>query len=304
MHICTCLNKHLNSHLALLGAQIVYALNYSIAKGLMPQFISPTVLVFYRIVGAMFLFYALSLFLPKEKVSKSDLKKMLWLSLFGVVINQFFFIYGLSITTPINSSVIMISNPIMVFVFTLIVLKEKLTIYKILGLLLAITGCYIILSYKGNFEIGSDTIKGDLMTLINATSWAIFVVLAKPLMVKYHTVTVMKWLFLFGAIFYIPFGLNETINTNYLIFTPKAIFALCFVVIATTFLAYLLNLYGLKKLSPNVVSMYIYLQPFLASTFAIIIGEDKLTLTKIVSGIIIICGLYLVNLKTKQIKHD
>lgn len=304
MHICINLKNQLNGHLALFGAQIVYALNYSIAKGLMPQFISPIALVFYRIVGAFTLFYILSLFLPKEKIETKDLKKLVILSIFGVVINQLFFIYGLSLTTPINSSVIMISNPIIVFVFTLIVLKEKLTWNKITGLILAIIGCYIILRYRGNFEIGSETITGDLMTLINATSWAIFVVLAKPIMVKYNTVTVMKWIFLFGSILILPIGLLDTLHTNYLAFTPKAIFALCFVVVATTFLAYLLNLYGLKKLSPNVVSMYIYLQPFLASTFAILIGEDKLTTTKLASGVIIICGLYLVNLKTKQKTHD
>lgn len=304
MHICINLKNQLNGHLALFGAQIVYALNYSIAKGLMPQFISPIALVFYRIVGAFTLFYILSLFLPKEKIETNDLKKLVILSIFGVVINQLFFIYGLSLTTPINSSVIMISNPIIVFVFTLIVLKEKLTWNKITGLILAIIGCYIILRYRGNFEIGSETITGDLMTLINATSWAIFVVLAKPIMVKYNTVTVMKWIFLFGSILILPIGLLDTLHTNYLAFTPKAIFALCFVVVATTFLAYLLNLYGLKKLSPNVVSMYIYLQPFLASTFAILIGEDKLTTTKLASGVIIICGLYLVNLKTKQKTHD
>lgn len=293
------LNKQLNGHLALLGAQVVYALNYSIAKGLMPQFISPLALVFFRITGACLLFFLLSAMMPKEKVSLEDIKKMIWLSLFGVVINQVFFIYGLSLTTPINSSVIMISNPIMVFVFTLIVLKERITIFKISGLILAISGCYIILRYRGNFELGSETISGDLMTLINATSWAIFVVLAKPLMMKYNTVTVMKWMFLFGTIYILPIGLYDTIHTNYTAMTSKAIFAICFVVVATTFLAYLLNLYGLKKLSPNVVSMYIYLQPFLASTFAILIGEDKLTLTKVVSGLIIICGLYLVNLKPK-----
>ncbi len=304
MHICINLKNQLNGHLALFGAQIVYALNYSIAKGLMPQFISPIALVFYRIIGAFTLFYILSLFLPKEKIETKDLKKLVILSIFGVVINQLFFIYGLSLTTPINSSVIMISNPIIVFVFTLIVLKEKLTWNKITGLILAIIGCYIILRYRGNFEIGSETITGDLMTLINATSWAIFVVLAKPIMVKYNTVTVMKWIFLFGSILILPIGLLDTLHTNYLAFTPKAIFALCFVVVATTFLAYLLNLYGLKKLSPNVVSMYIYLQPFLASTFAILIGEDKLTTTKLASGVIIICGLYLVNLKTKQKTHD
>lgn len=287
-------------HIALFAAQIVYALNYSIAKGLMPGFIGPFALVFLRILGACLLFWFLSMFVKTQKVEKADMIKMLWLSLFGVVINQVFFIWGLSLTHPINSAIIMVSNPIIVFIFTLIILKERITILKVSGLSLAIIGAMILLLFKGNFSFGSETKTGDLMTLINSTSWAIFVVMVKPLMQKYNTVTVMRWMFLFGSIYIIPIGLNQTLETNWAAFTGHAIFATCFVVIATTFFAYLLNIYGLQALSANTVSMYIYLQPFLATIFAIIMGEDKLTPIKIFSGILIICGLYLVNKKTGQ----
>ncbi len=229
---------------------------------------------------------------------------MALLALFGVVINQVFFIYGLSITTPINSSIIMISNPIMVFIFTLFILKERITVLKVAGLTLAIAGAIMILRYRGNFEVGSDTIAGDLMTLINSASWAIFVVMVKPIMMKYNTATAMRWLFLFGSIYILPIGLPETLHTNWEAFTGHAVFALLFVVIATTFFAYFLNIYGLQALSPNTVSAYIYLQPFLASLFAIIMGEDKLTPTKLLSGILIILGLYMINKKTKKSQDD
>jgi drug/metabolite transporter (DMT)-like permease len=114
----------------------------------------------------------------------------------------------------------------------------------------------------------------------------------------------MRWMFLFGSIYIMPVGLSDMLHTNWQLFTPHAIFATCFVVIATTFFAYLLNIYGLQSLSPSTVSMYIYLQPFLASIFAIFMGEDKLTTIKIISGILIICGLYLVNKKTKKLNYD
>lgn len=225
---------------------------------------------------------------------------MAWLALFGVVINQIFFIYGLSITTPINSSIIMISNPIMVFIFTLFLLKERITLVKLSGLLMAITGAILILHYKGNFEVGSDTIAGDVMTLINSASWAIFIVMVKPVMQKYNTVTAMRWMFLFGSIYMIPVGLSYAGETNWNHFTQEAFYALGFVIIATTFFAYLLNIYGLETLSANTVSAYIYLQPFLASLIAILLGKDNLTPTKVFSGILIILGLYLVNKKTKK----
>jgi drug/metabolite transporter (DMT)-like permease len=291
------LSNTLKGHIALLVAQIIYALNYSIAKGLMPDFLSPVAVVFLRITGAAFLFWLVSLFLKTQKIEKQDLKKIALLAIFGTLLNQIFFIYGLSLSTPINSSIIMISNPIMVFVFTLIILKERITSLKICGLILAITGSIIILSYKGNFELGSETMLGDIMTLINSISWAIFMVMVKPLMMKYNTVSVMRWLFLFGSFYILPIGLNDVIDTNWLGFTTHATFAILFVIIATTFFAYFLNVYGLQSLSTNTVSAYIYMQPFLASLFAIILGNDVLTATKIFSGGLIILGLYLINKK-------
>ncbi|MFO0436726.1 MAG: EamA family transporter, partial [Sphingobacteriaceae bacterium] len=96
------LSKTNLGHIALLLAQVIYAMNYSIAKDLMPTYLQPLALVVMRILGAAVLFWLVSLFAKKEKVAKEDLKKLLWLSLFGIVINQVFFIWGLSLTTPIN----------------------------------------------------------------------------------------------------------------------------------------------------------------------------------------------------------
>lgn len=265
----------------------------------MPVHIGPLALVLLRIAGAGILFWVLAFFTKKEELHKGDLKKMAILALFGVFINQVFFIYGLSLTKPINSAIIMISNPIMVIVFTLIVLKERITILKISGLLLGLIGAVTLLLFKGNFEFGSETITGDLLTLINATSWAVFVVMAKPYMQKYQTVTVMKWIFLFGFIYMLPVGLNDMIKTDYMSWDTSIVWGIAFVVVATTFLAYLLNTYALKDLSPSVVSMYIYAQPFLATLFAVFLGKDTLTPTKILSAVFIIVGVYLVSAKPK-----
>jgi drug/metabolite transporter (DMT)-like permease len=292
------LNPATKGHIALLAAQIIYALNYSIAKDLMPHFMQPMSIVFYRILGAAVLFWLLTLVTGRQKVSRQDLLKMSWLAVFGVVVNQIFFICGLNYTTPINSSIIMISNPVLVFMFSLLVLRERITGIQVSGLVLAITGAMTLLAFRGNFQMGSDTVTGDLMTLINSTSWAIFIVSAKPIMVKYNTVTAMSWIFLFGSLYMLPVGAIAGVQTDFSHFTTDAWFALIFIVVATTFLAYLMNLYGLQMLSANTVSAYIYLQPFLATFFAILLGKDIVTPTKIFSGILIISGLYLVNRKS------
>ena len=190
------------AHISLFLAQVIYALNYSIAKDVMPVYIKPFALVMLRILGAFVLFWVLSFFLKPEKVEKADLKKIALLAIFGVVVNQAFFIYGLSLTKPINSAIIMISNPIAVMLFTIFMFKEKITVLKLTGLGLGIAGALTLLLFRGSFSFGSETIVGDMMTLVNSLSWGVFVVMAKPYMIKYHTVTVMKWVFLFGLIYF------------------------------------------------------------------------------------------------------
>lgn len=290
----------LKAHISLFAAQVIYALNYSIAKDLMPNFMGPGGLVLLRVLGACALFWSVSLFLPSEKVQKGDMVKFMLLAVFGVACNQLCFIFGLNLTYPINSAIIMTSNPIVVTVFTLIVLKESVTIYKVGGILLGIAGALTLMLMSGKqFGFGNETAMGDLLTLINSTSWAVFVVMAKPYMQKYQTVTVMKWIFFFGMFLVAPFGWNDLAVTDFAAFTPHAWFALFFVVVATTFLAYLLNTYALKALSPSTVSAYIYMQPFLATFFALLFGKDSLTLYKIIAGSLIIAGVYLAGKKPK-----
>jgi drug/metabolite transporter (DMT)-like permease len=297
------MNSNLKAHISLFTAQVIYALNYSIAKDLMPTYIKPLGLVMMRITGALLLFWVLSFFSKKESLQKGDLKKMMLLALFGVAVNQAFFIYGLSLTKPINSAIIMVSNPIAVMLFTIIVFKEKFTALKLTGLAFGVIGALALLLFKahGQFAIGSDTITGDLMTLVNSLSWASFVVMAKPYMQKYQTVTVMKWIFLFGFIYMCPFGMPDLISVSWNSLSSQTIFAMAFVVVATTFLVYLLNTYALKALSSSVVSMYIYLQPFLATVIAIYLGKDELTPLKIVSAMLIISGVYLASRKKKEL---
>lgn len=298
------MNRKSLAHLSLFAAQVIYALNYSIAKYAMPAYVKPFALVLLRVIGALILFWVSSIFIKKEKVAGADLKKFALLAVFGVAMNQLCFLYGLNLTTPVNSAIIMISNPIVVIVFTLWVFKEKVTIYKVSGLGLGILGAVILLLFRGNFTLGSETFAGDFITLINSFSWAIFVVMAKPYMMKYNTITVMKWLFFFGLFLVFPFGFSELREINWASFTTKIWFSVGFIVIATTFLAYLFNTWALKELSSSVVSSYIYYQPFLATFFAILFGTDSLSIIKIIAAVCIIAGVYFVSYQPSKKKLE
>ncbi|HWY38764.1 MAG TPA: DMT family transporter, partial [Bacteroidia bacterium] len=168
----------LKAHLSLFAAQVIYALNYSIAKDLMPHYVGPGALVLLRVMGAGLLFWTVSFFTPAQKLEKNHYIKLILLAIFGVACNQLCFIFGLNLTHPINSAIIMTSNPIVVTIFTLVILKERITIAKAGGIALGISGALALLLAGGKgFSIDKTTAIGDTLTLINSCSWAVFVVM-------------------------------------------------------------------------------------------------------------------------------
>jgi len=122
-------------------------------------------------------------------------------------------------------------------------------------------------------------------------------------MKKYNTFTIVKWVFTFGFIYVLPFGFNEFKAIEWATMPSRVYWDIAFVVIATTFFAYVLNTYALRALSPSIVSIYIYLQPFLATLFAIYLyHNDTLDLRKITAAVLIIFGVYLVSMPFKKSK--
>ena len=268
------MSKKYLAHAAILGANIIYGLNYSIAKDVMPEFILPFGFIFCRVLGALGLFWLFGILRKTEKVERKDILKLAVCGLFGVAANQLMFFYGLNLTTPINAAIIMTCNPILVLVISAFILKEKITSKKILGIALGLIGASTIILSKNEINLNSEGLIGDLFILLNATSYAIYLVLVKPLMQKYSPLTVVKYVFLFGFLYVLPFGTEQFFAIEWTAFTPAIWWAFAFVVIGTTFFAYLFNIFGLKTLSPSVVSTYIYSQPLIASVVAILLAKD------------------------------
>ncbi len=295
------MNKTIQAHLALLTANIIYGANYSIMKEVMPAYIQPFAFVLMRVGSALFLFWIVSSLFVKEKIDKSDFPRIALLGFFGVALNQLLFLKGLSLTSPINASIIMVSNPIIVLLAAAVVLNEKISLSKIAGITLGIAGALLLLLFNKTFSLGSETIAGDILILINSASWAIYIILVKPLLKKYNTFTIVKWVFLFGFIYVLPFGFSEFKQINWTAMPSNIWWDILFVVLASTFFAYILNTYALRALSPAVVSIYIYLQPFLAALIAVFYyHNDELDIRKIISGGLIIAGVYLVSQPFKK----
>lgn len=290
------------AHLSLLGANIIYGLNYSIAKAVMPDYIKPFALVSIRSISAAALFWLTSLFMPKEPVNRKDLIYLFLCSFFGVVINQTLFLVGLNMTTPINSSIILSTNPIFAFVFAALILKEKITFLKGTGLAIGLSGVLLLILQNGVPDLGSNTFLGDIFSMVNTISWAFYTVVIKRMLEKYHPVTVMKWTFLFGMMTNIPVGYSQWSTTDWSAITLTAWLQIGFVIVGATYLGYLLIIFGLRRLSPTIVSTYTYSQPIIAAYLATLMGQDHIDLVMIISALLIFGGVFVVSFQKKEAK--
>jgi drug/metabolite transporter (DMT)-like permease len=293
--------KNVNAHLALLFVNVLYGASHVLAKGVMPQFLSPNVFILFRVLGATLLFWLVISINGREKIAKSDFARLIACGLFGVAINQLFFFHGLNLSSAFNSGIIMALNPIMVAILSFFLLKERVTLLRTFGIALGATGA-ILLTLKGATEKG-DSSLGDLFLFINSLSYAIYLVIVKPLMQRYKPITVITWVFTFGLGFVILFPptLPQFIATNYSGFTSEIILKIGYVIVGVTFLTYLLTMFGLKYLSPTVSSSYIYTQPVTVILFAWLFAilnwsEDytgTITIEKIGYMLIIFTGVYI-----------
>lgn len=299
--------KDLKAHFALFFVNVLYGASHILAKGIMPTYISPNVFILFRVVGASILFWLLYISLGREKVDRKDFGLLALCGLFGVALNQLFFFHGLNLSSAFNSGIIMAMNPIMVGILAFFLLKEIPSMYRVLGILMGATGA-ILLTFQGATQYG-DSALGDLFLVINALSYAVYLVIAKPLMSKYKPLTVITWVFSFGLLYVLafPYTLIDLSSTQFEQISSEAWGKIAYVVVGVTFLTYLLSMYGLKYLSPTVSAAYIYFQPALvilfAFTFAAIEWADDytgtITLEKIAYMLIVFAGVYLSSVKRK-----
>ena len=295
------------AHLALLGANIIYGANYIIAKGIMPHKIGPTAFVFIRLTDCAFLFWMIKWLFVKEKVAKKDFLMLALCGLFGGAINQLLFFHGVNLTSPIDASIINTTAPLIVLVFSYLILQERITLNKLLGITLGGVGAIFLILY-GNKAVGTSSFLGNLFVLLNACSYGLYLVLAKTLMKKYHAITLASWVFLFGFLYVFPFGISEFLNTNFEAFTLNTYLTIGYVVLFTTFFAYLFNIYALNHLAPSVTSSYVYLQPgvsfiivsILAHVFMQEAYAQDINAVKIASCFLVAAGVYIISKQQTQ----
>ena len=291
------MKKHIGAHLAVFGANVIFGINYVVAKGIMPDYLLPRPIIFLRVAGAAVIFWFVSLMFPKEKVAKKDLMSMAVCAIFGVAVNQILFFEGLNLTTPINASIIMVTIPIMVMVFAHFIIGDKINSNKLVGIVFGFIGAVYLILQGGSISAGSNTTLGNFFTFLNAASYALFLVLVKPLLKKYAALTVMKWVFSFGFLIILPFTLPLVIESDFTAIPVHIWLSILYVVLFTTVLAYFLNNVSLKTITPTMNSAYIYAQPLIATIIALWASKDRLTYVEVLAAFFIFTGVYFVNFR-------
>jgi drug/metabolite transporter (DMT)-like permease len=287
-------------NLALIGATIVsiiYGITFTIAKDVMPKYIDAYGFILLRASGSMLLFWFVWIFMPKEKIALNDFPRIVAAAFFGVAFNMLTFFKGLSLTSPISASVIMVSTPMIVLVLSAIIMKERMKKRMIFGIVLGLIGTASLILYGKSIGDTSQSGLGNFLVLVNAISYGFYLIIVKKLMNKYNAFTFVKWIYLFGFIMVLPFGSSQFTAVDWTIVPTDIYWKIGFVVVISTFLTYLLNLLSMKELKPTTVAVFIYLQPLFATVFAISLGKDELNLVKIVSALLIFSGVYLVTKK-------
>ena len=287
--------------LAATAASAIYGINHTIAKGLMPDVIQPFGFIFLRVSGAAFLFWIIGFFFPSEKIDRSDWFRIVACATFGMTLNMLMFFKGLSLSSPINSSVVITLVPVLLLIMSAVFLKEKITWMKSIGIGLGLIGALMLILFGAKTQPNAPNIPlGNILFIINAISYSIYLIIVKPLVAKYSSITLMKWFFIFAFIINIPIGFSEFQSVNWSQLSLSVIWQLVFVVVGTTFLTYLFNIYALKQLRSSTIGAFIYLQPVLATFFAVLVGADILNSLRIGAAVLIFTGVYLSTRKPKN----
>lgn len=286
------------SHLAMSAVALFYGINYFTLKEVFNEGFNSFEILALRCLIATTFFVVFHRVAIREKVKdRKDYFRLMLCAFFGVALNQTFFLWGLSLTSPVNSAVLMVTAPIFVFVIATLLKQERITGAKVLGLVLAFGGAVgLILSKTGGGVNQASNPWGDLLITINAASYGMYLVLVRPLVVRYNTFTIIKWIFVFGSIPNVLIGSLFIEPEHFSNISGQALFGIAFLILFATIAAYFLNAWALKKVPSSAVSIYVYVQPVFVAILSSILGLETIDLLKILFILLIFAGVFMVTL--------
>ena len=289
-------NKALIAHLSMFGACAGWGLMAPVGKDAMTHGFDGITMVTFRVVGACVLFLIASLWAPKEHVPRRDKLMFSGAALFGLLLNQCCYTLGLSITSPINASIVTTSMPIFAMLLAALILKEPITGKKALGVLMGCSGALmLILTSAAHADGKVGDIRGDLLCLFAQFSFALYLSLFNPLIRRYNVFTVNKYMFLWATLILLPFTFGHV--KGVVVGEPipaRTWWEVAYVVGVGTFLCYILTMIGQRTLRPTVVSVYNYVQPIVSVGASLLMGIGVLKPTHAIAVVLVFSGVWLV----------
>ncbi len=288
------------AHFSMLAATLLFGANYWIAKGLMPDHLLPMQIIFLRVLGTFLIAWIIQISIKELrvlKIDRADFPRLILSSLLGVAINQMMFFTGLNLTTPVDAAIINSVNPIMVLVFAAWILKERIGLSRLGGIVLGATGALMLIFLGNPLSLKGGNLTGDMFIVVNTAAWSLYLVISKPLMVKYNPFLMMRWMFLIGFIGVFPFTIRQSLQIDFGSFDSYTWFSILYIIVGTTFMAYFFITYSLKRLSSPVVAYYTYIQPVIVAAIGIIVFAELISWVKIISALLVFGGIYFVTRK-------
>lgn len=281
-------------HAAMASAGILWGVMSPVCKWVICDAqISAATLAVLRIWGAAALFWLAALVSPKERLRRGDGKKMMLAALCGVLLNQGAFTFGVGLTSPSDAALVTTTLPVFTLLLSFLFLKERISVGKMIGVLASTAGAAILIVSNASGS-SHGNVWGDLLCMGAQMSAACYFVFFRRQIARYSPITMMKWMFLYAAVYSSPFAAYDLSQSPLAETSLQAWGGIAYVIAVATFVCYILMPIAQRFLRPTVVSMYNYLQPIVATSLAIVWGMDRLSWTKFFSVALIFGGVFLV----------
>lgn len=294
-------------HVCMALACGIWGLMAPIGKDAMSHGIGGFEMVTFRAVGGAVCFWIASLFVKKEEVRHKDMLLFFFAAMLGIVFNQCCYTIGLSLTSPVNASIMTTTMPIVTMILAAIFLREPITGKKVMGIFMGATGAFILIT--GSSAGGADNsgnLSGDLLCLLAQCCFAVYLTVFKHLIARYTVITCMKWMITYAAIVIMPLSYNRMSQLAWSEISAVTWLETAFVVVCGTFLAYILMMRGQKTLRPTVVSMYNYVQPIVACVVSVMVGLGVFGWGQAVAVALVFSGVWMVtqSKSRRELKHE
>ena len=280
-------------------ATIIWSGNFLIARGLNDK-INPVSLAFWRwaVATIVILPIIIKSMYAQRKVLRQYAGFLIVTSILGVsVFNTLIYIAGQT-TTALNLSLISITFPVFTIILARIFLKESITISKTGGVMVIIFGVILLVS-KGDLNslLSLSFAIGDLWMLLASLIFAIYSLLVKSRPLEIKPQSFLGSTFLIGLIFLTPFHLLSLGGSYSGSYDQVTMYSILYIGIFASIVAYFLWNRSVDLLGPSKASMIYYTIPLFSGILAYFFLNEKIMLVHLISGVLIISGIFIANSK-------